>query len=132
MKKERWKLRADHYIKAYACLKVAVAKTEYSELEVAGLIHTFAFTFELGWKTLKDLLLLEGFDVATPRATIKQAFQAGHIKNGDIWLDALEKRNLMTHIYDEDESEVVVHLIKGTYYPMLEELHNHFTGLLLK
>lgn len=121
--KTRWQLRFNSYTKAYQRLADAVIRKEYDELAEAGLIQTFEFTFELGWKTLKDLLEQEGFTVETPRKTIKQAFQAGYINNGDMWLDALQKRNLMAHIYDEEESKQAVKLIKTKYFPMLTDLY---------
>ena len=33
--------------------------------------------------------------------TIKKAIQVELIKDGHIWIDALEKRNLMAHTYNE-------------------------------
>lgn len=33
------------------------------------------------------------------KATIQTAFQTQLITEGDIWIDALEKRNLMAHTY---------------------------------
>lgn len=37
----------------------------------------------------------------SPRSTIQTAFQIQLINDGHAWIDALEKRNLMTHTYDE-------------------------------
>ena len=33
-----------------------------SELEMEGLIQRFEYTFELGWKTLQDLLKYKGYE----------------------------------------------------------------------
>ena len=52
----RWKQRFQNFIKAYQQLTNAVQQSEWSELERAGLIQIFEFTFELGWKTIKDYL----------------------------------------------------------------------------
>lgn len=46
-----------NFEKAFLLLKDALRKNNLSELEKAGVIHYFEFTFELGWKTLKDYLL---------------------------------------------------------------------------
>jgi len=121
--KPRWKLRFNNYEQAYQRLAEAVTRKKYDKLETAGLIQTFTFTFELGWKTLKDLLVQEGFDIKTPRQTIKQAFQAGFIKDGKLWLEALDKRNIMAHIYDEKESNAAIKLIKNKYFSMLKDLY---------
>ena len=37
-------------------------------------------------------------------------------------IDALEQRNLMSHIYDEEEALAAVELIKEQYQPLLERL----------
>ncbi|MBC7124491.1 MAG: nucleotidyltransferase substrate binding protein [Bacteroidales bacterium] len=46
-----------NFEKAFLLLKDALRKNNLSELEKAGVIHYFEFTFELGWKALKDYLL---------------------------------------------------------------------------
>lgn len=120
---DRWRQRFQNFEKAYTNLEDAYNLTEYSELEKTGLIKTFEYTFELAWKTLKDILEFEGFEVNSPRATIKQAFQTGYVKDGAGWLDILDKRNLMTHTYDEETSEEVVELIKDKYFALIQELH---------
>lgn len=121
--KARWGLRFASYEKAYKRLADAVARKEYNELEMAGLIQTFMFTFELGWKVLKDLLEQEGYEIESPRNAIKQAFQAGYISDADLWLDALQKRNMMAHTYDEEDSKQAVSLIKEKYFSVLENLY---------
>jgi nucleotidyltransferase substrate binding protein (TIGR01987 family) len=121
--KPRWKFRFNNYAKAYQRLAEAVTRKKYDDLEAAGLIQAFAFTFELGWKTLKDLLVEEGFDIKTPRQTIKQAFQSGFIKDGKLWLEVLDKGNIMAHTYDEQETNAAIKLIKNKYFPLLRDLY---------
>lgn len=55
-----------NFEKAFLLLKDALRKNNQSELEKAGVIHYFEFTFELGWKTLKDYLQEMGVNQATP------------------------------------------------------------------
>lgn len=121
---DRWKQRFQNFEKAYQKLDNAVQLKEYSELERAGLIQTFEFTFELAWKTLKDVLEYEGYEVKSPRETLKKAFEMEYITDGEGWLDILNKRNLMAHTYDENTSIEVAKLITDTYYPLLQELYN--------
>jgi nucleotidyltransferase substrate binding protein (TIGR01987 family) len=129
LKDKRWRQRFQNFSKVYANLKEAVAIEKMSDLERAGLIQYFEFTFELGWKTLKDYLESEGYDVKSPRETIKQAFQIEFISDGKVWLEALEDRNLMTHAYDEDKSQLAAKRIRENYFTLLTELYDKFSKL---
>ena len=86
--------RFANFKKATAQLTEFTEKDELNKFEVQGLIQCFEYTFELAWKTMKDYLELEGFNVKSPRATIKTAFQTELIDDGHVWIDALEKRKL--------------------------------------
>ena len=94
----------------------------FSKFEVQGLIQCFEYTFELAWKTMKDYLEAEGFDVKSPRQTLMTAFQTGLITEGHIWIDALQKRNLMAHTYDESKVIEAEKLIKDRYYAEIVNL----------
>jgi hypothetical protein len=52
-----------------------IEKDELNKFEVQGLIQCCEYTFEPGRKNMGDYLEQEGFDVKTPRSTIKMAFQ---------------------------------------------------------
>ena len=65
----RWKQRLENLQKVQLRLSKACAQKKYNELELAGLVQIFEFTFELTWKTLKDLLNFEGFDAASLAAS---------------------------------------------------------------
>ena len=116
---DRWLERLDSLNRAMAKLDEACAKEEYTELERAGLIQTFEFSFELAWKTLRDKLYHAGYDLNSPRATLKQAFRDGMIEEIDEWLRALDSRNLFTHAYNESMAREAVALIKESFHPML-------------
>jgi len=75
----------------------------------------------LCWKTLKDLLTTEGYEVNSPRETIKKAFEMSLIDNVDRWFNALESRNVLSHIYNESTAKHAEHLIKTGFEPMLRE-----------
>jgi nucleotidyltransferase substrate binding protein (TIGR01987 family) len=121
----RWHQRFENFHKATRLLAAACEQEEYSDLERAGLVQTFEFSFELAWNTLKDLLFHEGHDPRTPRETIRAAFTAGYLTEAETAtaLDALDKRNLLSHSYDEATAEEAVKLIRGQYAPMLLALH---------
>lgn len=103
-KKIRWKQRFENFEKVFKELKEATEKSKLNKLERSGLVQTFEFTFELAWKTLKDYLESEGITAQSPRETIQQAFKSSYISDGDLWIDALEKRNLLSHTYSEELS----------------------------
>lgn len=115
----RFEQRFQNYQAMLVELRTALAQTEYSNLERAGLIQLFEVSFELAWKSLKDLLEYEGFEMQSPRAVIKQAFAAGLLHDADIWLEALQGRNLFTHTYDSTLAANAVALIKNTYADLL-------------
>ncbi|MCX7885513.1 MAG: nucleotidyltransferase substrate binding protein [Caloramator sp.] len=119
----RWKQRFSNYKKAVTQLTEFIEKGELNKFEVQGLIQCFEYTFELAWKTMKDYLEMEGFDVKSPRTTIQTAFQINLIEDGHTWIDALEKRNLMSHTYNEEIVKEVEQLIRKNYYPIIKELY---------
>jgi nucleotidyltransferase substrate binding protein (TIGR01987 family) len=106
-----------------------VAKGTLNKFEVQGLIQCFEYTFELAWKTTKDYLELEGFDVKSPRSAIQIAFQSQLIADGHTWIDMLEKRNLMAHSYNEQHAKEAESLIYDRYYPALKELCDKLEGI---
>lgn len=120
----RWQQRLANFEKAMARLTSACAQEEYSELEQVGLVKTFEFSFELAWKVLKDLLFYEGYDENSPRAVVRRAFEVGYLdeRETETLLDALGKRNLLSHTYDQNIANEAVELITERYAPALREL----------
>ncbi len=121
----RWKQRHDNFVKALARLTSACQQSEYSDLERAGLVQMFEFTFELSWKSLKDLLYFGGLSANTPREVLRQAFAAEWLSEADTeaLLDALQKRNLLTHTYEESMAVEAVRLIKEEFQPVLQRVN---------
>lgn len=118
----RWKQRFENFSKSLQHLEVAVDLEQMSELEKAGMVQFFEVSFELAWKVLKDYLEAEGFNVKSPRETIKQAYQIELIDDGKVWLDALEKRNLSAHTYDEEILDELREHIRHRYFPIMDTL----------
>ena len=121
---QRWHQRLESFEKATHWLAEACEKTSLSTLEQAGLIKRFESAFELAWKTLKDLLSTEGFDVTTPRNAFRTALTAGYLdaEATRTLLEALEKRNLLCHTYDEIAANKAVELISSHFAPTLRVL----------
>ena len=125
----RWKQRFQNYEKAFKRLSRAIEVVKSAsddDLLQSGLVQTYEYTFELAWKTLKDYLTLEGFEVRSPRETIRQGFQSGYIMNGEDWLQALADRNLATHIYDDEIIIRVLNDIFARYFFLLQDFYVSF------
>lgn len=120
----RWRQRLENFGKALARLETACSQERYSDLERAGLVQMFGFTLELSWGTLKDLLFYEGFEVRTPRDAIRRAFEAGYLteEETETLLEALIKRNVLSHAYDEKTAEEAERLIKDLFMPLFRAL----------
>lgn len=101
-------------------LEMALAKNELSDLERAGVIQIYEITLELAWKLLKDYLEEREVIVKFPRDTIKEAFRYELVQDGELWLDMLQKRNLMAHTYDEKMAELAYKLIAEQYFGALQ------------
>ena len=123
----RWRQRYSSFERALALLSEALEAKPleaYSRLEQEGIVQRFEYSFELAWKTLKDLLYFEGYDEKTPRSVIRRAFAVGWISEEDAacWLDSLDKRNLLSHTYNEQMAQEALVLIRDRYYPLLQRL----------
>ncbi len=94
-------------------------------LEKEGAVQRFESCFELAWKTVKDYLEASGFVFATvtPRQVLKDAFAAKILKEGPVWMDMLDHRNLLSHTYDSTHFNMAVDAIHRRYLNALAELH---------
>ncbi len=88
----RWKQRFQNFEKAFLFLSKATKRRSLDDLQAAGLIQSFEFTFELAWKTLKDYLEMMGVSLPYPRLVIKHAYKTELIEDGTLWLEMLEKK----------------------------------------
>ena len=122
----RWQYRFENYHRAFALLREAIEQdSPLTQLEKEGVIQRFEYTMELAWKTLKDYLESENvvFDQITPRAVIRRAFEAGVIQQGEVWQNALDARNRMSHTYSFETFERVIADIRSSYLAAFAELH---------
>ena len=121
----RWQQRLENFSCVMARLNAACGQGQYSDLERSGLVQTFTFSFELAWKTLKDLLFYEGYQPNSPRATLRQGFAAEYLSETDCetLLEALDKRNLLSHTYRKALALEAETLITTRYHSVLVRLH---------
>ena len=123
LKDIRWKQRFENFERSFKLLNQYIKIEKPSEIERAGGIQFFEMSFELAWKMMKDYLESEGYNVKSPRETIKQAFQYGLIEDGYIWIEGLDDRNLTVHTYDEETADLVDDKIKNIYFAIMEKLY---------
>jgi len=119
----RWKQRFQNFEKAFLFFQGVIDQEVYTPLEVGGLVQAFEFTFELAWKTVKDYLYEQGVPTNYPREAIKQGFQTQIIEDGHTWLHMLEKRNELSHTYNESVAEQAINVIKYQYYPAIYQVY---------
>ncbi|MGQ0650238.1 MAG: nucleotidyltransferase substrate binding protein [Gemmatimonadaceae bacterium] len=122
----RWIQRLTSFERAATRLGEPLARdlVTLSALENEGTVQRFEFTLELAWKTLKDYMEHEGHVITpvTPRNVVKEAFAAGIVRDGQVWLDMLDHRNLLSHTYDALRFAEAVKAIRERYYPALEDV----------
>ena len=132
----RWKQRFDNFDRAFILLREVNDRgvETLSQLEKEGAIQRFEFAFELAWKTLKDYLEQDGVIVkpATPRNVIKEAFAASLIDDGQVWIDMMLHRNLLSHTYNSKTFDEVLKVVAERYFAAFDQLHEFFINQAVK
>lgn len=83
-----------------------------------GVIGQFNLTFELAWKALQAVLRVHGAESAetgSPREILQLGYKLGFVEDSAVWLTMLKKRNTYGHIYDEDEIDEMLLLIRDSF-----------------
>lgn len=132
----RWKQRFQNYIKALQTLTEAIElarQRPLSRLEKQGLIQSFEFTHELGWKVLKDYLEQQGIgDLIGSKDATRSAFQNGLVEDGQAWMDMIKARNLTSHTYNQDVAEAIEQDTLARFYPAFVAMAERFSALARK
>jgi nucleotidyltransferase substrate binding protein (TIGR01987 family) len=122
----RWILRFKNFEKSYKFFKSIIEREDFSHLEIAGLIKSFEFTYEIAWKTIKDYLEEQGIPTNFPREAIKEGFRTQIIGDGHTWLQMLEKRNELAHTYNEEIADDAVDAIRNKFFPAITQVYQYF------
>ena len=120
--------KLDNFSNCLAILKSADFKlADNNEIYRTGIIGQFNLTFELAWKALQETLKLHGVEEAStgsPREILQLGYKVGFVSDSSVGLLMLKKRNTSVHIYNEDEIDEMILLIRDTFLPaftILEE-----------
>lgn len=89
-----------------------------NEIYRTGVIGQFNLTFELAWKALQAVLRLhgaEGADTGSPREILQLGYKFGFINDSSVWMLMIKKRNLSVNIYNEEDVEKMIVLIRDSF-----------------
>ena len=104
---------------------------ETNDIYRTGIIGQFNLTFELAWKALQEIMKMHGIEEAStgsPREILQLGYKIGFVNDPEIWLLILKKRNTSVHIYNEDEIDEMIILIRDSFIPAFKILN----GTLIK
>ena len=113
--------KLDNYSNCLDILKKAdFEMANNDDIYRTGVIGQFNLTFELAWKALQAVLRLHGAERAetgSPREILQLGYKLGFVDDAAVWLLMLKKRNTSVHIYDEDEVDEMLLLIRDSFVP---------------
>lgn len=120
--------KLDNFSNCLSVLKNAdFSMADNDEIYRTGVIGQFGLTFELAWKALQAVLRehgVKGAETGSPREILQLGYKSGFVDDSAVWLAMLKKRNTLVHIYDEDEADEMLLLIRDSFIPaflVLEE-----------
>lgn len=119
----------DNFCSALSNMKQIYKYTEPHDDTVilTGLVGLYEICFEQSWKMMKEILSMHGYEASatgSPKIILKTAYQAGMIKDEELWLRALQERNNVAHSYNEDIALEIVSQAKESFYAMFCNLKN--------
>lgn len=116
----RWIQRFDNFKRSLKQLEQAfdlMDERDLSDLEKQGVIQAFEYNYELAWNVLKDFYQYQGMtNIQGSRDAFRLAFEKGLISEGEIWMDMIKKRQLVSHTYRKEVAIEVMDAIVNDYY----------------
>ena len=126
--------KLDNFSNCLSVLKKADFKlAQEDEIYRTGIIGQFNLTFELAWKALQAVLRIHGSQEAetgSPREILQLGYKFGFVNDSSVWLLMLKKRNLSVHIYNEDEVDEMILLVRDSFIPAFADLEKSLTDKL--
>lgn len=126
--------KLDNFSNCLSVLKKADFKlAQEDEIYRTGIIGQFNLTFELAWKALQAVLRIHGSQEAetgSPREILQLGYKFGFVNDSSVWLLMLKKRNLSVHIYNEDEVDEMILLVRDSFIPAFADLQKSLTDKL--
>ena len=124
--------KLDNFSNCLTILRNADFKlADNNDIYRTGVIGQFNLTFELAWKALQEILRLhgaEGADTGSPREILQLGYKLGFVNDSAVWLLMLKKRNTSVHIYNQQEVDEMILLIRDSFIPAFVALEKTFEG----
>ena len=118
--------KLDNFVNCLKVLKSADFElANDNEIYRTGVIGQFNLTFELAWKAAQAVLRAHGVVEAaagSPREILQLGYKYGFVDDPAVWLLMLKKRNASVHIYDEDEIDQLLLMIRDSFIPAFAAL----------
>ena len=113
--------KLDNFSNCLTILRNADFKlADNNDIYRTGVIGQFNLTFELAWKALQEILRLHGAeeaDTGSPREILQLGYKLGFVNDSAVWLLMLKKRNTSVHIYNGQEVDEMILLIRDSFIP---------------
>ena len=99
-----------------------------NEIYRTGIIWQFNLTLELAWKALQEILKLHGAagaEIGSPMEILLLGYKFGFLNDSAVWMLMLKKRNVSVHIYNEDDIDEMILLVRDSFsqlFPLLKHL----------
>ena len=118
--------KLDNFVNCLTILADADFKmAETNDIYRTGIIGQFNLTFELAWKALQEVMRkhsVEEASTGSPREILQLGYKIGFFDDSETWLLMLKKRNTSVHIYNEDEVDELILLIRDSFIPAFKIL----------
>ena len=98
---------------------------EENESYRTGIIWQFNLTLELAWKALQEILKLHGAagaETGSTREILQLGYKLGFLNDSAVWLLMLKKRNVSVYLYNEDDIDEMILLVRDSFIPAFSAL----------
>lgn len=114
--------KTENFCLALSSLEKALSEKPTREVEIAGIIQMFEYTYETAWKMLKAILEEQGTVTDYPKQALVEAYSAKLIDDEKAWLKMIEDRNLTSHTYKKPLAKEIFKRIKSAHVKQFQKL----------
>ena len=96
-----------------------------NEIYRTGIIWQFNLTLELAWKALQEILKLHGAadaEIGSPMEILLLGYKFGFLNDSAVWMLMLKKRNVSVYLYNEDDIDEMILLVRDSFIPAFSAL----------